>query len=164
LRRAAAAAAAVALGLGARGGDDEEKQPAAGGGQTTPTTDRTAGEPSRDTTTGTTDTAPAQPTETAAPEDRPGGAGDEEPARSPADFTGRGGRIRPRTVLVPPYIAVTVSLRSADGGSYALRIGRTRLSSGQSATLDGLRPGAAYVGRGSDGGRLRIEASAEPGP
>jgi hypothetical protein len=36
--------------------------------------------------------------------------------------------------------------------------------SSTSVTLGGLHSGKAYVGRGSDGGRIRIEASAEPGP
>jgi hypothetical protein len=64
---------------------------------------------------------------------------------------------------------VRVVLRSADGRAYRLRIGGRMLgvSGGPvstSASLAGLRPGRAYVGRAGDGARLRIEASAEPGP
>lgn len=104
------------------------------------------------------------------PEDQQGGAGDEEPARSQALLTGRGGTITPRLVRVPPYIAVRVELRAADGRSYGLRFGRRAVRAGaevgsSSTTLDGLRPGAAYTGRPIGGGNaVRIEASAEPGP
>ena len=104
------------------------------------------------------------------PEEQEGGAGDETPARSQALLTGRGGRISPRLVRVPPYIAVRVELRSADGRSYGLRFGRVAVRAGRgiassSTTLDGLRPGAAYRGRPLGGGSaVRIEASAEPGP
>ena len=104
------------------------------------------------------------------PEDRPGGAGDEEPARSEAVLTGRGGRITPAVVRVPPFIAIRVELRSADGRSYGLVFGGETLGvrggpTSVSTTLDGLRPGRAYNGRPKGGGSpVRIEASAEPGP
>ncbi|HZC12829.1 MAG TPA: hypothetical protein VE270_02310, partial [Thermoleophilaceae bacterium] len=111
----------------------------------------------------------AEPPETS-PEDEPGGAGDEEPARSLAVFTAQNGRIRPRVVRVPPFISIRVELRASDGSTYALTIGGKTIAVGErvssmSATLDGLRPGDAYVGtpKGAEG-RVRIEASAEPGP
>jgi hypothetical protein len=104
------------------------------------------------------------------PEEQPGGAGDEEPARSQALLTGRGGRVSPRVVRVPPFISIRVTLRSADGQSYGVRIGGRTLRAGgalgsASITLDGLRPGKAYQGTELDtGARVRVEASAEPGP
>jgi hypothetical protein len=115
------------------------------------------------------------PTQTAepepiSPEDQQGGAGDEEPARSLALLTGRGGRITPRVVRVPAFISIRIELRSADGGSYGLRLDGRKLrvggAVGSAATvLDGLRPGAAVVGRPlGRGDRVRIEATAEPGP
>jgi len=171
LTRLAAAAAALALLAAGCGGDDEQKTRPPAGGETA---SRTATEPGRDTSTTRTQTA-TEPTRTESngkgkgPEDQPGGAGDEEPARSQALLTGKGGRITPRLVQVPPFISIRVELRSADGRGYSLRIGGRRLAAGgslrsASVTLDGLRSGEAYVGRGSDGGRIRIEASAEPGP
>lgn len=124
-----------------------------------------------------TPVAPAPKTDTAAPKSTPspeetqtGGAGDEEPARSQALLTGRGGRIAPRVVRVPPYISIRVELRSADGRTYQLRFGRRRLRAGgqvssASASFPGLRPGKALVGRPvGPGNRVRIEANAEPGP
>jgi hypothetical protein len=112
-------------------------------------------------------TAPS--TETS-PEAMPGGAGDEEPARTLALFTAQGGRITPRVVRVPAFIAVKVELRSADGATYALRFGDTTVTAGEqfdsvSTTIDGLRPGAAIVGRPQGAGNpVRISATAEPGP
>lgn len=71
---------------------------------------------------------------------------------------------------VPPFISVEVVLRSADGQSYGLRIGGRTLRAGgalgsASVKLDGLRPGKAYVGTELETGvKVRVEASAEPGP
>ena len=104
------------------------------------------------------------------PEDQSGGAGDEEPARVQALLTGRGGRIGPPLVRVPPYISVQVRLRAADAkGRYAVRVrGRVvRATPGRpgTATLAGLRPRQAVQARPLAGGKsIRIEASAQPGP
>jgi hypothetical protein len=97
------------------------------------------------------------------PEEQPGGAGDERAARTPALFTGRGGRIRPRVVRVPPFIAIHVELRSADGGAYQLRFGDRVVRDGQRADFAGLHAGRSLVGEGSSGS-VRIVADAEPGP
>lgn len=104
------------------------------------------------------------------PEDQPGGAGDEQPARSLALFSARRGRITPRVIRVPAFISIRIELRSADGRAYGLRFpGKTirvgrRLES-VSTTVAGLRPGRALVGRPTGAGnRVRVEATAEPGP
>ena len=109
------------------------------------------------------------PTE-ATPEDQPGGAGDEEPARTLALFTANDGRITPRLVRVPAFISIEVQLRSADGERYRMRFGDVTITAGGglssvSTTIDGLRPGEAIVGTPEGpGNRVRIEATAEPGP
>jgi hypothetical protein len=95
----------------------------------------------------------------------PGGS---EPARAPATLTGSGGKITPTTVQVPPYIAVEISLSSADGRAYTLTIAGRKLSvSGSqrtaSVTLPGLRPGTTYKATGA-GQTVTITPSAEPGP
>jgi hypothetical protein len=106
----------------------------------------------------------------ASPEDQPGGAGDEEPARSLALFSGEDGRITPRTIRVPAFISIRVELSSEDGQEYGLTFeGETiRVSGGLasvSTTIDGLRPGESVVGTPTGpGNRVRIEATAEPGP
>jgi hypothetical protein len=113
---------------------------------------------------------PAEEREGESPEDQPGGAGDEEPARTLALFTGRAGQIRPRVIRVPAFISVRVELRSADGATYSLRFGTTTVAAGErlnshATTIDGLRPGESITGRPAGAGNpVRIEATAEPGP
>jgi len=116
-------------------------------------------------TTGTDTTETAE-----SPEEQPGGAGDEQPARSQALFSGRGGRVRPAVVRVPAYIAIRVELRSADGAAYALRFGDRTLRVDRNlgsvlADFSGLRPGKTLVGEPvGSGNRVQVEATAEPGP
>jgi hypothetical protein len=104
------------------------------------------------------------------PEEQEGGAGDEEPARTLALFTGRGGRIVPRVIRVPAFISIRVELRSGDGAEYGLRFGDATLTAGgglrsSSTTIDGLRQGQSIAGRPTGAGNpVRIEATAEPGP
>jgi hypothetical protein len=179
-RRLAPVVLAMLLALAGCGGDDEE--PAATTEAPPPTaepaptateeaeTETAAGteaeaEPEPDETEREDDAEPEQP---ASPEDQPGGAGDEEPARSLALLTGDGGRIMPRRVRVPAFISIRIELRSEDGREYGLRFpGATlRVSGGLSSastTLDGLRPGEAVVGTPTGpGDPVRIEATAEP--
>ena len=164
---AAGLLAAVLAGAGCGGDDDSATTtPAATGTtgttvMTTPTDTQTETQPMETTPTATTETAP---------ESQPGGAGDEEPARTLALFTARGGRITPRLVRVPAFISVQIELRSADGTDYALRFGDVTIRAGgqinsTSTTIDGLRPGEAITGvpQGA-GNRVRISATAEPGP
>jgi hypothetical protein len=112
-----------------------------------------------------TESSPAE-----SPEDEPGGAGDEEPARTLALLTAESGRIAPRVVRVPAFISIQVELRSKDGREYGLRFGDVTIRAGGglnsvSTTIDGLRPGEAIVGKPTGpGNRVRIEATAEPGP
>ena len=172
LRRAAAVAAAGALALAGCGGDDEK---AKGGASDTATAERTATTETADTATAppATETEPARTGEdnggTRAPgEDGPGGAGDEVPNATPALVTGRGGKLGPATVSVPPFIAVTVELRAADGLDYSLRGGGKALAAGEgqnsdTVTFDGLRPGRTLVLSGPQG-RVTVTANAEPGP
>jgi hypothetical protein len=158
----------AAVALAGCGGDDE------GGKATGTTSEQQAATQTEPTDTGTATTETSETTETSqtatSPEDQPGGAGDEEPARSQALFTGRGGRIRPTVVRVPSFIAIRVVLRSGDGRAYALRFkGRTLQVNGsaRSATADfaGLRPGKVLAGTGVNGSNaVRVEATAEPGP
>jgi hypothetical protein len=177
-RTAPAILTALLLALAGCGGDDEE--PAA----TTeaappPTAEPAPTETQAEAETEGTDAEPEpaepdEPTEPAepppSPEDQPGGAGDEEPARALALLTGENGRITPRRVRVPAYISIRVELRSQDGQEYGLRFQGANLSvsgglSSVSTTIDGLRPGEAVVGSPTGpGNRVRIEATAEPGP
>jgi hypothetical protein len=120
------------------------------------------------TQTGTSKPAPTQTS--TSPEDQPGGAGDETPISTQALFTGKGGDIAPATVRVPPFIAVKVVLRSADGGSYAIEVARHELkvdgsNTSASVQLSGLRAGKRYKVEVSGAPEtLAIVANAEPGP
>jgi hypothetical protein len=177
---------ALALAVGACGDDDEERAERTA---TSPSTTPTETTTTEETVPEETETEPETETETesetesenetetapgASPEDQPGGAGDEEPARTLALFTGEGGRITPRVVRVPAFISIRVELRSADGQEYGLLfVNETsrvsmRISGAlgsTSSTIDGLRPGQAIIGKPvGTGTRVRIEATAEPGP
>jgi hypothetical protein len=188
-RFAVAGVLALVLALGACGDDDDERAETIPTSPSTETTEETVPEAvpeetetEAETETETemeteTETEPETPAETApstSPEDQPGGAGDEEPARTLAMFTGEGGRITPRLVRVPAFISIRVELRSADGREYGLAFvtgtSRVRISvsgalGSASSTIDGLRPGQAVTGNPIGAGTpVRIEATAEPGP
>ncbi len=169
MRFLAIAAAAAVLALAGCGGDDED-EPA---GRTATETTETAATTETAPTATETDPEPAETGDdsggTKAPgEDQPGGAGDEVPNATQALVTGRGGKLTPATVSVPPFIAITVELRSSDGRDYSLRGGGKSLVAGEgensaTATFAGLRPGRSLVLSGPQG-RVRITANAEPGP
>jgi hypothetical protein len=181
-RRLAPVVLALLLALAGCGGDDDEpaattEAPPPPTAEPAPTeteaateteAEAEAEEPEAESEPEPESTEPAEPP--ASPEDQPGGAGDEEPARALALLAGENGRITPRRVRVPAYISIRVELRSQDGREYGLRFdGETiRVSGGLSSvstTIDGLRPGEAVVGTPTGpGNRVRIEATAEPGP
>jgi len=161
-----AVAIALVLALSGCGGDDDDEA-ASAPAATAPT------ETSPTAPTTTEQQPPEVETETMpveSPEEQPGGVGDEEPARTLALFTGENGRITPRVVRVPAFISIQVELRSKDGREYGLRFGDVGITAGDelnsvSTTIDGLRPGEAIVGKPTAAGnRVRVEATAEPGP
>jgi hypothetical protein len=161
----------LALALVGCGGDDED-EPSSG-----TTTEQTV----EQTTDGETTTTEVDPETETLPndgdgngvetgEEQQGGAGDEIPAQTLALFTAKDGAITPRVVRVPAFIAIRVELRSGDGGSYSLTFGDKKIQvpgelSSASTTFDGLRPGEKLVGTPTGAsGKVRIEATAEPGP
>jgi hypothetical protein len=162
--------ALLLAGLAGCGDDDDDQPPATT--QATPTTETT--EPTETTETTEvdpeTETLPNDGDGTSEPENGPGGAGDEEPAQTLALFSGENGRITPTVVKVPAYISIRVELHSADGADYGLTFeGETIKVGGAlgsvSTTIDGLRPGAKVVGTPTGASnKVRIEATAEPGP
>ena len=144
------------------GDDDDSDQPA----ETTPKTAPPVTTPPPETTTPEKHAdEDEEPRTVPSDEDQ----GDEEPIRSEAVFTGKGGRLTPREVRVPAFIAIRVILRASDGGSYTLKMAGKTLSIGGGGTgldeldLDGLTPNESYKGT-SPQGNVRVVASAEPGP
>jgi hypothetical protein len=143
-----------------------------GGGGSTQTT--TAAQPAPSTSTSTT--TPQSGSATVAPpttskttsSTAEQQSGDETPISTQALFTGRGGKITPRKVEVPPFIAVTVVLRSADGKTYSIEVpGHGIATNGRAQLkLPGLRAEHRYVIKNNSGtpATLIIEANAEPGP
>ena len=168
-------ATVFALGLSACGGDDENDGGNTGYGSGTKTeqTDTAATETTPVETTGTetsggeADGGGAKQPSTS-PEEQEGGAGDEVPASSQALITGDGGKLSPGTVRVPPFIAIRVQLRSADGVEYELSGGGKTVKAGgeietAGTTFDGLRTGEKLVLSGPQG-KVTVIANAEPGP
>ena len=159
-----AALLAALLAFAGCGGDDDAAPTAPTTTLETDTTPVVTTPTDTQTQTKPTETAPPTVTETS-PEDVPGDAGDEEPARTLALFTARGGRIAPRVVRVPAFISIQVQLRAGDGGQYALRFGSVTVRPGSGHTFDGLRPGESIAGRPvGQGNPVTISATAEPGP
>jgi hypothetical protein len=171
-------ATTAALALAACGGDDESGDD--GGSTGAATTERNE---SPLTETEATETAPApgdttgrdepdgggaKAPSTVPSEEQEGGAGDEIPASSQALVTGDGGKLSPSTVRVPPFIAIRVQLRSADGVEYELTGGGKTVKAGgeietAATSFDGLRSGEKLVLKGP-AGNVTIVANAEPGP
>jgi hypothetical protein len=120
-----------------------------------------------------TTTRPAAPGATAPRSTSTQSGGGEEPIRVPVTLTFRtGGRVAPPAVTVPAFVAVEVTLVSADGRAHELRLderGRThRLAVGAgtrvTVRLPGLRAGS-YRLRAPGGGRgVTMTAGGEAGP
>ena len=155
-------------------GGDDEKGPSSSvervyraptAGQTTPQDVPVNPAPSKPPTTSTSTTpAPSKPPSTT--DTVPGGS---EPARTELTFTGSSAGFKPRKAGVAPFVAVKVSLVSADHSSHTLtiagrtlRVGGTRKS--EFVTLPGLRPGASYSGRADGKLPVSIVSTSEPGP
>lgn len=151
----------LSLGLASCGGDEE---PAA-----------IPVEPGSETGVVTAPPPTAQPgtpagTGTATGEDAPGGAGDEEPARSEARFALRGDGFDPERVEVLPFLGIELVVTPEDK-SYDISWsgpggdGAASGSGEHRGSLQGLRPGARYTVRDNESGATAlITAEAEPGP
>jgi hypothetical protein len=161
-----AAACAVA---GCGGGD---KKPASTSAPSAPATTPTAPTkaastpapttPSSPTSTTTTPTKPPPSTSSTVP-------GGSEPARTELTFTASKAGVSPRRASVAPFVAVRVSLVSADHSSHKLVIDGHTLKVGGTlksmfVELPGLRPGKSYTGTADGHISIRILSSSEPGP
>jgi hypothetical protein len=135
--------------------------------------------PATDVPTTTTPTATAPKTTPTATgpstvpggESGPGGAGDEEPARTPAMFVVTAGHLSPATVTAAAFLAIDVSVTTHDGpqrvtidapggSTFTVAAGGTR-----HVLLDGLKPGD-YPVTTTAGARatLHVVRGGAPGP
>ena len=153
--------AAVVAGCG---GDDQE-QTAAPPATPPPTATET---PTATPTATATPTGTATATPTTAPEDQPGGAGDEEPVRVPVEFTVRDRGITPPQVAVPAFLGLELIVNNqlADPIDVTLE-GAEPMTVGPGETgrmrLQGRRKGQYVVDFGAAGQALLL-TGAEPGP
>jgi hypothetical protein len=103
-------------------------------------------------------------------ESQPGGAGDEEPARTPAAFRVGAAAITPRKVTVAAFLAVdvaltaqgqsrTIVLDAPGGGTFQVAAGGTR-----HVRLAGLKPGDYPLTSGGARATLHVVSGGAPGP
>jgi len=125
--------------------------------------------PPRDATQPGTGPVTPPPATAPAPATEPGDGG-EQAIRVPATFVVRDGRLDPRRITVPPFLAVELSVRSDDGRAHRLVVrapGTPTLSvpaGGRAALrIAGLRPGG-YPLELDGGGAGTLLVGGEAGP
>ena len=142
-------------------GDDEESGDSSVATAPVVTTDRvqTAQIETTETTEGTS------------PEDQPGGAGDEEAARSEVIIEFSKDGLSPTEVRVPPFIQVVLVIRSTDGTEYDLTFKAPSAGGGANGTteadfdIDGLRPGQEIeIEERNTNSNAKVVASDDVGP
>jgi hypothetical protein len=167
----AALLVAALLLVGCGGGDDPSPAPSAVDTATTPAETATATAPVEPPRT-ITETVPAPATQTVtaptptptAPEEAPGGAGDEEGIQVTARFTlSSGGSLSPDGAQVPAFLGVAVVVDNQDSAAHRLEVGDrgAALPAGRTTTLT--LPGRAptelpILVDGNQAGMLRIVA------
>lgn len=142
-------------------GDDEENGDPDVATAPVVTTDRVQTAQIPDTETG----------EGTSPEDQPGGAGDEEAARSEVIIEFSRDGLSPTEVRVPPFIQVVLVIRSTDGTEYNLTYKAPSSGGGANGTseadfdIDGLRPGQEIeIEERNTDSRAKVVASDDVGP
>jgi hypothetical protein len=165
--RAAVIAVIVAAALAGCGGDDEQTSSSA---TAAPPPSATATPSETPTATPTqTPSATEQPSPTAtSPEDQPGGAGDEEAIRVPAEFTVRSGSISPPQVAVPAFLTIELTVHNETSQPVVVRLqGAEPLTVGAGDTgrakIEGRKKGRYVIDMGEAGQALLV-TGAEPGP
>lgn len=125
--------------------------------------------PTDATTTTPTSKSKAQ---TAAPESQPGGAGDEQSIRVPATLLAGRGQLEPRSVSVPAFLAVQVTIVSGDSRPHVYDIEtptthRLTVPAGGHAgvRIPGLKAGRYRIAPVMGGGPgATLVVGGEPGP
>jgi hypothetical protein len=117
-----------------------------------------------------TATPTASPTATASPspEDQPGGAGDEEPARVPLEFTLSDSGLKPATISVPAFLGLELIVHNRTSAPAHVELegsGSLDVPAGDTARarFEGRRKGTYRVDAGS-GRQAQVIVGVEPGP
>jgi hypothetical protein len=158
--RALIAVLTVAAALAGCGGDDSTETAAPPAATDTPTATAT---PSA------TPTETAQPLPSVSPEDEPGGQGDEQPIRIPAEFTfAEGGAVKPTQVAVPAFFTIELIVHNQTSQPIDVRFaGEQVMTVEPGGTGDkevkGRKKGSWVLDAGAAGQAL-VVTGAKPGP
>jgi hypothetical protein len=171
VRRAVLPVLFAAVALAGCGGDDEQTSATQATPAPPPSQTATATPTATATATPTPSaTATAQPSPTAtSPEDQPGGAGDEEAIRVPAEFTiSPAGKITPPQISVPAFLQIEITVRNRSGRPVDVTWASDKLMTvqphgGASTIVKGRKKGS-YVLSANPGGDALIVTGVEPGP
>jgi hypothetical protein len=169
VRRAALPALVAAAALAGCGGGDEQTSATEATPAPPPAT--ATATPSATETATPTPSATAQPSPTATqnPEDQPGGAGDEEAIRVPAEFTiSPDLRISPPQISIPAFLQIEITVRNRSGQPVDVTWAGSKLMTvpahgGASTVVEGRKKGS-YVVSAKPGGDALIVTGVEPGP
>jgi hypothetical protein len=146
----------VAAAVAGCGGDDDQTAAPSPAATETPTPSPTA-------------SASTQPLPSVSPEDEPGGQGDEQPIRVPAEFTfADGGAVKPTQVAIPAFFTIQLIVHNTTSQPIDVSFdGDKVLTVDAGGTgkkeLEGRKRGSYVLDAGSAGQAL-IVTGAKPGP
>jgi hypothetical protein len=169
VRRSALTTVLVAAALAGCAGGDEADQTAAPSTPAPAPSAATEAATATPTATATaTPTATEQPLPSVAPEDQPGGAGDEEAIRVPAEFTVRDGGITPPQIAVPAFLSIELIVHNRSSQQVVVRLEGAEPMTVEAggtgrARLEGRKKGS-YVVDAGPAGQAVLLTGAEPGP
>jgi hypothetical protein len=139
-----------------------------GGEQAAAPTATATGTPAATATTAPSATATPTITATTSPEDQEGGAGDEQPARVPLEFTLSDGGLRPAKISVPSFLGLELIVHNQTGQPQRVTLegsGDVDVPANDTARahFEGRRPGTYNVDAGA-AGHAQVVVGVEPGP
>jgi hypothetical protein len=113
-------------------------------------------------------TATEQPLPSVGPEEQPGGAGDEEAIRVPAEFTLADGAITPPQIAVPAFLSIELIVHNKTSEQVVVRLeGAEPMTVAAGGTgrarLEGRKKGS-YVVDAGPAGQAVLVTGAKPGP
>jgi hypothetical protein len=167
--RAPVAAVIVAAALAGCGGDDDQTSSSATAAPPPSATATPSETPTATPTPTPSATEQPSPTATQNPEDQPGGAGDEEAIRVPAEFTiSPDLKLSPQQISVPAFLQIEFIFHNKSDQPVDVTWVTGKLLTVQphdnaSATVKGRKKGS-YVVSANPGGDAVLVTGVEPGP